>query len=378
MFKRKKLYWQTPFKSVVLSDVPEQQRGQMFDGDAIANFITGHCRIPCTLVSFSVGSAFIQYHMDLANLMQENLLPKAAKALGMHLKCDVSYAKSSVANFSLIIPREERQIVHLKNVLYTNNFIDMPDFSLSTCLGEDMSGNSLCMDIAKAPHMIISGATGSGKSVLINSILTGIMHRTAPVRLQMVLIDAKQGVELSAYNGIPFLRTPVVSGVSGAVQELSSICRIMDERYKRMNQMGVKDISSTKFPRILIVIDELADLMIVSKKEVEQYIVRIAQIGRACGVHIIVATQQPRQEILTGLIRANIPCKISLKTASAIDSRISLGHNGAENLLGSGDALLVHPDNPGEFIRFQSAYVSTKDILAVCNYWKSKDSRVRI
>jgi len=247
--------------------------------------------------------------------------------------------------------------------------------NIPMCLGTDAEGKPLVVDLASIPHFIVSGATGAGKSVLVNSMITSTLFAKAPSQLKYVLIDNKE-VEFSQFEGIPHLfennliRPQVITDVRTAIDTLSYMCQLMDERYTQLKQMGKRDIEGTQFARIVIVIDEFADVILTSKRAVEDYVCRLAQKGRAAGLHLIIATQQPRTAVLTGIIRANLPGRISLKTSTAIDSRISIGFNMAEKLLGMGDSIFVDPKSAGEFKRFQAAYISTQDIRLVCDYWK--------
>lgn len=223
------------------------------------------------------------------------------------------------------------------------------------------------------PHLLIAGATGSGKSVAINTILCSMLYCATPTMTQFVMIDPKQ-VELSAYEGLPHLAAPIITSAGEAVRTLASINAAMDRRYKTMQRKRVKHIDQTDMPRMVVVIDELADLMLTSKKAVEESIIRIAQLGRAAGIHLIIATQKPVVSVVTGLIQGNIPAKLALQTASTSDSVRILGHKGAESLLGRGDAWLKLPDRVQE-ARLQCAYTSDQDVAAVVNYWKYNAKR---
>ena len=234
----------------------------------------------------------------------------------------------------------------------------------SAALGIDHDGTPVYIDVARMPHMLIAGATGSGKSVALDAILCSMLYCASPSQMQLVLIDPKR-VELGAYAGLPHLAKPIVTDTAEAIYTLLQVEAAMDNRYKAM-QRG-KPIG----PRMVIVIDELADLMLTSRKAVEHSIVRIAQLGRAAGIHLILATQKPLVSVVTGLIQANTPCKLALQTASTTDSVRILGHKGAETLLGRGDALLKLPDRVQE-IRLQCAYTCPADIAAIVDYWRHR------
>ena len=368
--KKGRYLWATPGAEILPDPLPETP-GKIYDGAAIASFITA-AGYPCTLVNTSTGASVAGYHFNLANVLQVNKVKAVIPALEASLNCDAILGKSGTAHFSITLPRLERQTVHLKTAMCTTTFNDVE--GAPACLGTDAQGNTLALDISSLPHMIVSGSTGSGKSVLINSIITSILFRRTPSTHRFILIDPKE-VEFTQFSGIPHLYHPIITDTRDAVSILGQLCAIMDQRYQQLRQIGARDVDGTNLPRIIIVIDELADLILTSKKSVEESIIRIAQKGRAAGIHLIISTQQPRAAVLTGLIRANIPCKVALKTATATDSRISLGYNGAEKLLGRGDALLVHPSTPGEFKRFQSAYISPWDIQSVVGYWQSNQAK---
>ena len=244
---------------------------------------------------------------------------------------------------------------------------------LRTCLGCNSNNKAVVLSVGDMPHILIAGATGSGKSVLLNSMIISMLYSCTPATMQMVMIDPKK-VELSKYEGLPHLSCPIVKNHNDAVQTLENVCAEMDSRYDRMAAEGYKKASDMGLPSMVVIIDELADLMLTSKYECEQSIIRIAQLGRAAGIHLIIATQRPTVNVITGLIKSNIPCKIALQTSSIRDSITILDHKGAESLTGKGDALLKLPSQVEE-IRFQSAYVSDADIESVVHYWRYNSIR---
>lgn len=385
------LLWQRPSLEI-LPDPAPQTRTPVYTGASLAEGITA-CGVPCAFVSASHGAAVSQYHFNLGDLRDIKKLPAVVKMLSASVHHEVTQQKSSAGHFSLVVPKAERETVSLKHALRRDfNFANGINYdilsnygtvsvekaannrmhnalalipNLRACLGAGADGGTLCLDIEKLPHALISGATGSGKSVLLHSMLTSLLINCTPDRLQLVLIDAKM-VELTAYEGIPHLSMPVVTESERAVSVLEDLCRLMDSRYTEMSRLGAKDMPQ-HWPRLVVVVDELADLMLLSRKSVETSLVRLAQKGRSCGIHLLLATQSPKVQVLTGLLRANIPVKIALKTATAIDSRIALGANGAETLLGRGDGLI---QGLGDTIRFQSALTSPGDIAAVVNHWR--------
>ena len=217
------------------------------------------------------------------------------------------------------------------------------------------------------PHALIGGTTGGGKSVLLNSIAVSLLFKHTPETLRLIIIDPKQ-VEFSEYAGLPHLLRPVITDPYQAIDTLASVCDLIDRRYKRMATHKVKNAVEMGLPSVVVMIDELADLIILGKKPVETAIVRIAQLGRAAGIHLIVATQQPTVNVVTGLIKANIPCRIALKTATVSNSTVILDGKGAEKLTGKGDALLKLP-NRTTLIRFQAPLIESADIAPVIKYW---------
>lgn len=275
------------------------------------------------------------------------------------------------------IPNEKTSAVYLGNVLDTREF--KSSTPLTVGLGKDIPGKPIYCDIAKMPHMLIAGATGSGKSVCINSILVSILCKASPRDVKMILIDPKV-VELSVYNGIPHLLMPVVSDMKLATGALKWAVAEMERRYKLFAEKEVRDIAGYNkclddeeepLPLILIIIDELADLMAVAKNEVETQIARLAAMARACGMHMIIATQRPSVDVITGVIKSNVPSRIAFSVASGVDSRTILDSNGAEKLLGRGD-MLYSPIGAPKPIRGQGAFISDAEVQKSVNFLKER------
>ena len=280
------------------------------------------------------------------------------------------------------VPNKIRSTVNIRGVFEAQNYINMRS-PLTMALGKDIAGQAQVADLCKMPHLLIAGSTGSGKSVCVNSIIISFLFRSGPEDVKLILIDPKV-VELAEYNGIPHLLMPVVTEPRKAAGALGASVAEMERRYKLFAENNVRDIKSYNklakqnpvlehLPYIAIIIDELADLMMVAGKEVEDYICRIAQKARAAGIHLIVATQRPSVDVITGLIKANIPSRIAFAVSSQIDSRTILDTGGAEKLLGNGDMLFL-PVGAAKPVRVQGTYVTDEEISAVLNFIKSTSS----
>lgn len=269
------------------------------------------------------------------------------------------------------VPNEKVAQVGLRNILGSSIFQDSPK-TLTIALGEDISGNPVVANLEEMPHLLIAGSTGSGKSVCLNSLILSLLYKASPEELRLVLIDPKM-VELTMFNGVPHLMAPVVTDPKKAAMVLRWMLTEMEKRYKRFSQEGVRDIhrfnevSPERLPFIVIVIDELADLMMVSPVDVEDAICRLAQMARAAGIHLIVATQRPSVDVVTGIIKANIPSRIAFAVSSQTDSRTILDMGGAEKLLGRGD-MLFFPVGAAKPIRVQGAYVSDAELEKVIDF----------
>ncbi len=285
------------------------------------------------------------------------------------------------------VPNKETTGVALRDLLESDEFRNFPS-KLAFAVGKDIGGKTVVADIAKMPHMLIAGATGSGKSVCINTIIMGILYKAHPDDVKLIMIDPKV-VELSVYNGIPHLLIPVVTDPKKAAAALHWGVAEMTERYKKFADYNVRDLAGynkkvesmrasgdadapEKMPQILIIVDELADLMMVSPGEVEESICRLAQLARACGIHLIIATQRPSVDVITGLIKANMPSRVAFAVSSGVDSRTILDMVGAEKLLGKGD-MLFYPQGYPKPARIQGAFVSDKEVSDVVDFLKNQE-----
>ncbi|MGI6538727.1 MAG: DNA translocase FtsK [Caldicoprobacterales bacterium] len=268
------------------------------------------------------------------------------------------------------VPNKDIAPVLLREVLETDTFFNHPS-KIAFALGKDIAGNNIIADIAKMPHLLIAGATGSGKSVCINTLIVSILYKASPEEVRLIMIDPKV-VELSSYNGIPHLMIPVVTDPRKAAGALNWAVQEMTNRYKLFAEKGVKDLeryneqmkeeeNDNKLPQIIVIIDELADLMMVAPGDVEDAIARLAQMARAAGIHLVIATQRPSVDVITGVIKANIPSRIAFSVSSQTDSRTILDIGGAEKLLGKGD-MLYYPSGFSKPKRVQGAYISEKEV----------------
>ena len=281
------------------------------------------------------------------------------------------------AQVGIEIPNKEPAPVTLRSIMESPEYKKMsPKADLPVALGKGTGGENIALDLAKMPHLLIAGATGSGKSVALNAIVAGLLMERSPADMRMLLVDPKR-VELTPYNGIPHLLCPVIVEVDQVVGMLKGVINEMMTRYRQMEEIGVRNIEGynkrmrdDKMPFLLVVIDELADLMMTAAFDVEQSLCRLAQLGRATGIHLILATQRPSVDVVTGLIKANFPSRISFGVTSHIDSRTILDTNGAEKLLGKGDMLYL-PRDAARPIRAQGAFISDKEIDSLIDFWQT-------
>ncbi|HPZ44388.1 MAG TPA: DNA translocase FtsK, partial [Bacillota bacterium] len=338
-----------------------------------------------TLESFGINAKVIQVSRGPAITRYEIQPPSGVKVSRIVSLADdiaLSMAAPGVrieapipgkAAVGIEVPNKEISMVHLRDLLETQEFIQSKS-KLTIALGKDIAGNPVIGDLGKMPHLLIAGATGSGKSVCLNTLIASILFKATPDEVKLLMIDPKM-VELATYNGIPHLVTPVVTDPRKAATSLRWAVKEMERRYELFAAAGVRDITrynklmktkepdgnSMPLPFIIVIIDELADLMIVAPADVEDAICRLAQMARAAGMHLVVATQRPSVDVITGLIKANIPSRISFAVSSQIDSRTILDMSGAEKLLGKGDMLFL-PVGAAKPIRVQGAYLSDREV----------------
>lgn len=357
--------YHTPPASI-LSDHEPDKTASTLDGNEIARVLSS--KVPCSFISAIMAPQIVSYHFELENPLDLPKLKRFVPGLSAAIHAEIELAGSDIGHFALQVARSERSTLYFKQALLTRSFDSAP--GISALLGIDTNNHPLTLNIQEMPHVLIGGTTGGGKSVLLNGMITSLLFKHTPETLQFVMIDPKQ-VELSAYANLPHLLRPIVTDPYKAIDTLGYLVDLMESRYKIMSRKKVKTAAEIGLPSILVIIDEFSDLMIVSKKAVENGIVRIAQLGRAAGIHLIVSTQQPTVNVITSLIKANISCRIALKTATVNNSMVVLDRKGAERLTGKGDALVKLPGevNP---VRFQAPMISNADITPVIEYWSKQ------
>jgi S-DNA-T family DNA segregation ATPase FtsK/SpoIIIE len=333
------------------------------------------------VVNVSYGPTITRYELQPDKGVKVSKIVNLSDDIALNLASSGIRIEAPIPGKSLIgieVPNKEVSAVYIKEVIGTNTFSKFPS-KLAFALGKDVSGETIVADIGKMPHMLISGATGSGKSVCINSIIISILFRAHPDEVKLLMIDPKV-VELKVYNGIPHLLIPVVVDPKKAASALYWAVQEMSERYqlfaaanvrdlKGYNEMAANSDELKKLPQIVIIVDELADLMQVAAKDVEDAICRLAQMARAAGIHLILATQRPSVDVITGIIKANVPSRIAFAVSSGIDSRTIIDMNGAEKLVGKGD-MLYYPSDFPKPIRVQGAFISDKEVENIVEFLK--------
>ena len=358
------------------------------DNQSEAN--TNRRRLEATLASFGVDATYVsytrgptvtRYDFELRTGVKltklTNLSDDIALALGVG-SVRIAPIPDKISTVGIEVPNKVINTVYLRDIIGSDNFKGAKS-KVSFAIGEDIGGNSIVSNIAKLPHLLIAGTTGSGKSVCINCLLLSLLYKATPDEVKLIMIDPKM-VELGVYNGIPHLYVPVVTDPKKAAGALQWSVVEMMKRYRLFSEAGVRDLAGYNnlctrngektMPQVVIVIDELADLMMVASKEVEESICRVAQMGRAAGMHLVIATQRPSADVITGLMKANIPSRIAFAVSSALESRIILDQQGAEKLIGMGD-MLYAPIGVGKPVRIQGAFVSDEEREDVINFVKN-------
>jgi S-DNA-T family DNA segregation ATPase FtsK/SpoIIIE len=333
-----------------------------------------------TITQFGVEPDFVQTRNGRTRV-RVNKISSLADDLALALAASRIRVQAPVPGKGYIgieVPNEELRMVALRDVMESKAFQRLQS-PLRFALGQDVAGLAVAADLAAMPHMLIAGSTGSGKSVCVNAVICGMLLNNTPQDLRMIMIDPKR-VELTGYNGIPHLLTPVITEIDRVVGYMQWVTQEMDKRYEKFSKVGVRHIKefnklqkqsgSEKLPYWLVVIDELADLMMVAPAQTEKLITRMAQLARATGIHLVISTQRPSVDVVTGLIKANFPARISFAVASGTDSRVILDQLGAERLLGSGDMLFQPPDAPAP-VRLQGVFLAESEIIRIVNFWRA-------
>lgn len=383
--------WQVPRIGEILEDVVEQELSQaeIRERARIIEETLYSFDVPVRVMEvnqgpvvtqFGVEPGFVEGRGGRRTRIKVSKIVALADDLALALAASPVRVEAPVPGRSVVgieVPNADISLVSLRGVMESKEFQKI-DSKLRIALGRDVSGHPVAADLTAMPHLLIAGATGSGKSVCVNSIISCLLMNNTPAELRLIMVDPKR-VELTGYDGIPHLLTQVIVELDQVVKVLKWVTREMDERYRRFARAGARNIEehnkhaespSERLPYVVVLIDELADLMLTSPDETERTITRLAQMARATGIHLVIATQRPSVDVVTGLIKANFPSRIAFVVTSSVDSRVILDTPGAERLLGRGDMLYMASDS-AELRRLQGCFVSDREINRLVNYWKS-------
>jgi len=340
--------------------------------------------VQAKVVKVSRGPVITRYELQPAPGIKVSKIVNLADDLALSLAAEDVRIEAPVPGKSVVgieVPNKERSMVYMRDIIEAPEFRDAPS-KLAVGLGKDIAGNVVVADLTKLLHVLIAGATGSGKSVCINTLICSLLYRAKPDEVRLLMVDPKR-VELAVYDGIPHLITPVVTDPKLAANALKWAVKEMESRYKRFAETGVRNIDGFnrkvdegevdggRMPYLVVIVDELADLMMVAGNEVEDNICRLAQMARAAGIHLVIATQRPSVDVITGLIKANVPSRISFAVSSSVDSRTILDMVGAERLIGKGD-MLYFPIGASKPLRAQGAWISDKEVQDIVDFWKKQ------
>ncbi len=375
----------------LLDSLPPHVRGDREDlkkdGEKLIETLNSF-NIPCNILQINKGPTITRYEIQPAPGIKVSRITALSNDIALALATSDIRMEAPIpgkAAIGIEVPNRSKTSVYLRSLIESKEY-KTTSTNLPFALGKDIAGKNIIASIDKMPHLLIAGATGSGKSVCINSLIMSILFKAKPDEVKLILIDPKV-VELSVYNGIPHLLIPVVTDPRKAANALNWAVSEMTNRYKVFAQNSVREIDSynekmvkenkEKMPKIVIIIDELADLMTVASSEVEEYITRIAQLARACGMHLVIATQRPSVDVITGVIKANIPSRIAFAVSSQVDSRTILDTGGAEKLLGKGD-MLYHPIGLPKPVRIQGTFISDDEIKRVVDSIKEQQVEIKM
>lgn len=379
--------WEFPAVALLDDQSSRQKanRGDLKKNASIIERTLESFGIAAHVVEVNLGPAVTQYAIEIALGTKLSKITALANDLALALAAPTGQIRieAPIPGRSLVgieIPNHTLEFVTLKQMMQSPLLRDHKS-KLAVALGLDVSGNPVVADVAKMPHVLIAGTTGSGKSVLINAWICSLLYRATPDEVKLIMVDPKR-VELVGYNGIPHLLTPVIVEADKILSALKWALQEMDRRYKQFSEVGVRNIDSFNelsgfqaLPYIVVFVDELADLMAYAPVEVEDSICRLAQMARATGIHLVVATQRPSVDVITGLIKANIPARIAFNVSSMIDSRVIIDMPGAEKMLGRGDMLYIPPDQ-AKPTRIQGTFISEKEVQKTVAFLKTKNAPV--
>ncbi len=336
-------------------------------------------KIDVTMVGVNVGPTVAQYTFKPQSGVKLNKITTLDNNLALALKAKQIRIEAPIAGTDLVgveVPNEKSAIVRMRDILESKEFQKRPS-KLEFILGRNVTGDILTADLEAMPHLLVAGSTGSGKSVMVNTLITSLLYRNSPSDLKLIMVDPKR-VELALYNDIPHLLTPVITEPEPTISALKWAAAEMDRRYRLLQDQAMRNISEYNtqkgvdgMPYIVIILDEFADLMLVAGKEVDAQIARLAQMARAVGIHLVLATQRPSVNVVTGIIKANVPARVALTTSSQIDSRTIIEKGGAEKLLRRGDMLYMAADNP-EPKRAQGVWLSSGEVRAVADFLRDQ------
>lgn len=374
--------WKYPTISLLSeSETGKADRGDIRGNASIIEKTLESFGVTARVVEVNLGPAVTQYALEVALGTKLSKITALERDLALALAAPTGTIRieAPIPGRSLVgieLPNKMPEFVHVKKMLESDIMRDN-ESKLTLALGLDVAGKPIIANLAKMPHILIAGQTGSGKSVCINTFLATLLFRASPSEVKLILVDPKR-VELTSYDGIPHLLSPVIVDPEKVISALRWVLSEMDRRYKLFSQAGARNIDSFNdmsgfqaLPYIIFIIDELADIILFSPVEVEDAITRIAQMSRATGIHMVLSTQRPSVDVITGLIKANIPCRVAFAVASQVDSRVILDTQGAEKLLGRGDMLYLPPEQ-AKPIRIQGAYVADKEISALVGFLRNQ------